>query len=109
MSLTYVANPYSHPDPAVRQQRYEEVCRFTAERMAAGEVCFSPIAHSHPIEVVGGLVRDGDFWEKQDAPYLNACDKLVVLMLDGWMSSKGVAHEIKVAKERGIPVEYVSA
>jgi len=30
----------------------------------------------------------------------------VVLTLEGWRESKGVAAEIEIAKQLGIPVEY---
>ena len=32
---------------------------------------------------------------------------LMVLMLDGWVESVGVQAEIKIAKELGIPVQYI--
>jgi hypothetical protein len=28
-------------------------------------------------------------------------------MLDGWTTSKGVAGEIKIAQELGLPIEYI--
>jgi hypothetical protein len=33
---------------------------------------------------------------------------LIVLMLDGWEQSRGVNAEIALARELGLPVEYVN-
>lgn len=107
MSFTYLASPYTHQDAEVREWRFKEACKCAARLMKDGQVVFSPIAHSHPIEIEGGWREDGAFWKRQDEPYLMACDKLIVLRLPEWTNSKGVAHEIAVAMERGIPVEYV--
>jgi hypothetical protein len=38
-----------HTDPAVRRQRFKDVCAYVAQRMLHGAVVYSPIAHSHPI------------------------------------------------------------
>ena len=106
LELSYLASPYTHPDTAVREQRFRAVCKKAAELMARGSVVFSPIAHSHPIDVEFDKPESGEFWKKQDAPYLEFCTELIVFMLDGWEQSKGLAHEIEVAQQRGIPVIY---
>lgn len=106
-SFVYLASPYTHPDTNVRHERFVAVCKKAAQMMRDGRVVFSPIAHSHPIEVLGfDQPQSGVFWKAQDAPYLHLCSELVVLMLEGWDRSPGVAHEIEVAIQRGIPVTY---
>ena len=37
------------------------------------------------------------------------CEKVVVVKMDGWETSKGVAAEIKIANELGKPVEFMEA
>ena len=108
--FAYLASPYSHADAEVREWRFREACRVAAELMQHGQVVFSPITHSHPIAEAkpGPWAVDHDFWLRQDAPYLEACMKLYVLALPGWEQSRGVAHEIARARERGIPVEIIS-
>lgn len=108
MSLVYLASPYTHSDLAVRDARFRAACRKAAAMMREGRITFCPIAHSHPValEMPDGLAVDGEFWKQQDAPYLEACNEMVVLMIDGWDKSKGVAHEIERATERGIPIFY---
>lgn len=75
--------------------------------MSQGMHIFSPISHTHPIAVAGGLPLDWDYWQEYDRAILSACGKMIVLMLDGWKESKGIAAEIVLAKELGIPVEFV--
>src|SRR3990167_3152099 len=95
--FVYLASPYSHPDPAVREFRYRAACRAAASLMRDGMVVFAPIAHSHPIDSEFANPESGEFWKRQDAPYLNLCTQMAVLMLPGWETSKGVDHEITVA------------
>ena len=42
-------------------------------------------------------------------PVLSGCDRLVVLMLEGWNRSRGVREEIETAESMGIDVEYMEA
>jgi hypothetical protein len=105
--LTYLACPYSHPDRAVRVARFEAANRAAAVLMQDGHKVFSPISHTHPIAEAGDLPKGWDFWEAFDRAYLAISGKVVVLQIDGWDTSKGVAAEIQIAGEMGIPVEYV--
>ena len=36
--MIYIASPNTHPDPAVRQQRFEDVCHYVADRMLQSAV-----------------------------------------------------------------------
>jgi hypothetical protein len=104
--MIYLASPYSHPDPAVREQRFRDACRAAVTLMRKGRFIFSPIAHSHSLAEFG-LPGDWDFWERIDREHLWRCDRLVVLMLDGWRESVGVQAEIEIAEKLGLPVEYL--
>lgn len=107
--VTYLASPYSHPNPAVREQRYKAACAAAARLMARGETVFSPIAHSHPIamHLDPALVCDFRFWMAQDLPILAACSLLRVLRLDGWQESRGVGAEMRFAGMHGILTEFM--
>ena len=106
--LVYVASPYSHPDPAVRQARFEAVCRVAATLLRAGHAVFCPIAHSHPIATLGDIgPTDHDFWLAADTPLLLACRSMVVVRRPGWGESRGIQEELRIAAERGIPVAYM--
>jgi hypothetical protein len=106
MKLTYLASAYSHPDPAVREQRFQAACRAAAALMQLGYCVLSPIAHSHCI-AAHGLPTGWDFWQRLDSELLLRCDEMVVLTLDGWRESRGVAAEIELARAVGLPVRYV--
>jgi hypothetical protein len=44
--MIYLASPYSHPDRAVREERFRGACRATAALLRSGHAVFSPIAHA---------------------------------------------------------------
>jgi len=105
--LLYLASPYSHPDTSVVNMRYEKVCAEAAQMMKEGAIVFSPIAHTHPIAMFGGISdRTWEFWKEQDFALLKQCDELVVLRLAGYSGSKGVQAEINFAQKLGKPISY---
>ena len=101
--MIYLASPYSHEDPAVREQRFEEVSAAAAALMARGVHLFCPITHTHPMAVQGSLPTDFAFWEQCDRWYLERCDAIVIAKIDGWRQSNGVKAERKIAAELGLP------
>jgi nucleoside 2-deoxyribosyltransferase len=105
--MIYLASPYSHPDPSVRERRFRAACRAAVALLHAGRVVFSPIAHSHPL-AQHGLPGSWQFWERYDRAFLERCEEVVVLMLDGWQESVGVQAEIRIARELGKPVRYLA-
>jgi hypothetical protein len=105
--VIYLASPYTDCDPAVRQQRFEAACLAASALIRQGKTVFSPIAHSHAI-CQFGLPLDWAFWEQHDLRYLEACDEVVVLMLDGWEKSRGIRAEIASARKMAKPVSYLA-
>jgi hypothetical protein len=105
-SICYLASPYSHADPAVRQARFAAACRAGAKLIMRGLIVFSPIAHSHAI-CQHGVPLDWHFWQAHDLAFLAMCDEVVVLKLDGWELSTGVQAEIAAAKALGKPVSFL--
>ncbi len=105
--MIYLASPYSHQDLSVMEARWKQVCVIAGRLMNEGHVVFSPIAHTHPIADHCALPRGWDYWERFDREFIQASDKLVVAMMDGWKESKGVQAEILIAQELGKPVDYL--
>jgi hypothetical protein len=105
--MIYLAQPYSSPDPAVRQWRFEAGCKAAAALMRAGFNTYSPIAHSHVIAAHGLDRMSHAFWMHVDRPYIEWCSVIAVLMLPGWRRSKGVAAEIDMARKAGKPVIHI--
>ncbi len=105
----YLASPYSSPAPAVRHLRYTQAVRAAAFLMRQGHVVFSPIAHSHNIEMMGlPEPQSGHFWQQQDEPLLAKASRLLVLTLPGWLDSKGIEWEIELAESMDLPVAYIA-
>ncbi len=105
--MIYLASPYSHYDARVREQRFREACSATARLISAGLNVFSPIVHSHSIAHYG-LPANWEYWSRFDREFLSCCDVLAVLTLHGWQQSVGVAAEIRMAGEFGLPVVHVT-
>jgi hypothetical protein len=104
--VIYLISPYSDPDPAVREQRFQVACAVTARLLLDGHDVYSPVVHGHPL-VRYGLSADWSFWERYDREHLERCDEVVVLTLDGWRDSIGVQAELRHAAVLGKPVRYV--
>lgn len=105
-SVIYLASPYSDPDPAIREARYQAVCKYAAKLMSEGLNVFSPIAHCHGIAKYG-LPTDWEYWQSVDREWIGMSNRLVVLMLPGWLESKGVNAETLLARDMGLDVEFV--
>ena len=105
--MIYLASPYSDPDPQVRQYRYETVTKVASDLMRDGYHVYSPITHSHPIALDGGLPTGWDYWEPYDQKMLSICTSVHVLQLTGWDISVGIAAEIELAEQMQIPVTFI--
>ena len=104
--MIYLASPYSHPDHAVREARFQAACRAAAFLIRQGKTVFSPVAHSHPI-CCFGLPGDWGFWQRHDLEHLATCNEVVVLKLDGWQQSRGIQAEVARARALGKPVSFI--
>ena len=105
--IAYVAIPYSHNNPKVRELRFKIANNVAANLMNQGEVVYSAISHCHSIAVQDDLPTDWKYWEKNDRSFLECCYKLYVIKIKGWEDSKGVQAEIKIAKELDLEIEWV--
>jgi hypothetical protein len=106
LTKVYLAIPYSHPNPEVREIRFRIANEVAGRLMLEGYVVFSPISHSHPIEETCGINGDYTFWLLQDKHFIDWCDKLIVVTIYGWKKSIGVTEEIRYAESIGKEVEY---
>lgn len=103
--MIYLASPYSHPDPQVRESRHVAACKAAAYLMEQLDlVVYSPIAHSHPIEQHLRRAKPHEWWMRQCVAMLRRCEALYVLQLDGWEDSKGVGIEIHHARTLQMPI-----
>jgi hypothetical protein len=104
--MIYLTSPYSHPDPTVREQRFQAACAATARLLLDGQHVYCPVVHGHPL-VRHGLSADWSFWERFDRSHLERSNEVVVLTLDGWRDSVGLLAELRHAADLRKPVRYV--
>jgi Domain of unknown function (DUF1937) len=108
VSYFYLATPYAKY-PGGTDEAFKLACREAARLMKSGLKIFSPIAHSHPIALHGGIpLIDGDFWLDQDHPLMDGAKGLIMLMAESWEQSAGMAHELDCFRKAGKPVIYVA-
>ncbi len=106
--FSYIASPYSHPDPKVREERYQSVLDFVAHiaMRPTMDTPYSPIVHWHHVALGHNLPGDFEFWKRIDHDMIARANSVIVYMIDGWQESKGVKAEIEYAHRRGIRVMY---
>lgn len=109
--LIYLASPYSHNDPDIRQQRYEKVLQITAKMILKwGLIVYSPIVHNHHVALLHENRNEHvafEFWEKFDTKMISRCDELWVYTIEGWNTSIGVNKEMKIAESLSIQVKFI--
>ena len=103
----YLAIPYNDPSSEIRNERFEIANKVTAGLMNLGYNVFSPISHSHPIAVQCNLPRGYEFWKEWNKTFIEWCDELYVVCIDGWRESRGVQDEISIATEMGKKVVLI--
>lgn len=105
--MIYISAPYSHPDKSVIEKRMGSVYKHFAALMMQGHVPVTPLM-AHEVVMRHPVPSDSAFWENYSLTLLSRCNKMVVLMIDGWEDSSGVSYEIDYCKKNNIPIEYVT-
>ena len=98
--MIYLASPYSHPDKAVEARRYADTVRAFAALCRAGYTVISPIVMCHVPATTCGLPTDAAWWEAFNLEIMCACDKCVVLCIEGYVHSVGVLAEVRWYSEQ---------
>ena len=105
--MIYLASPYTHEDPFIREERYLRAAKVTIDFLKKQMWVYSPIVHCHELAKFGGLPVDADFWRDYNFAMLKKSDKLIILRIQGWDTSKGVHGEKNEAERLGIPYEFL--
>lgn len=106
--MIYLASPYTDKNPEIQEYRFQAVCYAARRLLTKGIKIFSPVAHSHPISRYG-LPGNWEFWEGWDKEFIDACQEIWVLCLDGYKESKGIKGEVEYAKATGKRIVYLDA
>lgn len=104
--MKYLAAPYSHPDPTVREARMKVFYEYDAKLMREGHFTVSPLAKVATAKH-SDIPDTWDYWEQYSYELLSRCDGMYVLMFDGWDQSTGVTAELKYCTEHNIPVTFI--
>ena len=102
----YIASPYSHEKRVIVEERVMAAKRvevFMAENYSH-ITAHVPIANTTEQQKRGVKPKKG--WYLYDFDRLKTADRLIVLMLDGWEDSIGVALEIAYALGKGLGISY---
>ena len=103
MRKIFLACPYGHDDAAVVEQRFAISNAVAAKIIQGGGAVFSQVSMSHPInQSLSHLDKAGiaRVWGPVDRVFMDAMDELVVVDIDGWKESSGVAREIEFFRDR---------
>lgn len=104
--MIYVASPYWHQDQSIINERMEIVYSIVAKLMRDGNSAVTPML-MHEVVLRHNLPNDFAFWGDYSFNLLKRCDELHVVTIDGWDRSRGVAEEIRFARELNIPVVFI--
>lgn len=104
--LVYLASPYAHDNPLVRQARMKQFYEQDARLSALGLFVVSPL---YKVETAKfGCVPDTwEFWKTYSYELLSKCGKMMVIKSHGWDLSTGVHAEIEFCEDHNIPIEYI--
>jgi hypothetical protein len=103
----YLASPYTHPDKAVMQQRFEAAERCLAWLLSMKIWTYAPIVHCHALAMKYALPPNHEFWLDYDRAMIYGASGVLVLKIDGWRESKGVMAEMLYAKDNYVYISYV--
>ena len=91
--ITYLAGPYSHQNPEIQNDRIEKLREAALILTRRGLNIFSPINYTHIFESANCEPRFGYYHFCM--AYVRQSHQMIILKLDGWDKSFGVAEEIK--------------
>jgi len=105
--MIYLASPYSHPDSAIRRERYAAALLYCKRQMSVGQVIFSPIVYGHQFATAFSLPTDHNYWQGFNERVLIPCNQVHVLALPGHTESEGIRAERAFAEAYGISILVV--
>jgi len=106
--LIYLACAYGKVPKPQQKRRYQIASEVAGNLLKAGNLVYSPLSHSHPMQVYGNMKWSSTQWLEYDEFYLERCDILMVLQLtNAWRNSEGILHEIQFCHDLGKPIIFL--
>lgn len=107
MTYWYLASPYSK-FPQGLDAAFRAVSENAALLVRNKIPVYSPIAHTHPIAIFGGMdPLDHSIWLPADEPFMRGARGLIVLRMATWEASYGIGEEIKEFRTADKPIIYM--
>lgn len=100
--ITYLAAPYSSPDPQVVAQRMDLVNAAQANLVRAGHCVVTPLSCHHIAAYLEGYDLTWDQWKKYAQTLLERSTNFVIVDIPGWQDSVGVQAELRLARSLGL-------
>jgi hypothetical protein len=107
MTYTYLASPYSHPNPSIMRGRYQAALAATHYLLTQRIWTYSPIVHSHTLALQYDLPTSFEYWMDYCHAMLAPAHDFMILALDGWQESKGVTEETSLAYALNKPIRFI--
>lgn len=101
--MIYIASPYSHPLPEVRELRAREAAKHSADLLVNRDLhIISPIVHCHEMQrYMADESTSFDVWESYCLRLLAMCESMIILKMQGWHESRGIRAEIEFCFREG--------
>lgn len=107
MSYNYMASPYSSPNPNTMEDRYHLAAEALVWLLERKIWTYSPIVHCHHIAKHYDMPKTFAFWAAYNKAMLKDAMGFLILAIDGWDESVGVAEEMKWATKYKIMTKFL--
>lgn len=109
--MIYLAAPYTHPNPAIREWRVQTAALYAAARRIQGEQIYCAIVECHTVErYLPGDKGAVEHWVEYNQIMMLGSDRMEILPLPGVYKSRGVQLEMDfwIANKSPVDCCYVS-
>lgn len=107
MEVVYVSAPYSHANAKMVEARMDLFCLAVSRLIPRGLATISPLYNHYVLRIAPELGKDWAAWKEYSKTLVLQAQRLIVLQMEGWEKSEGVAEEMKLATKHGIPITYI--
>lgn len=106
--LIYLASPFYSESVQERAIRAYQARDIATGFIARGLYAYSPVAYTQSLFISDDAAFGLGYaaWKEMSRRFVEACDIFMVLTIDGWEQSEGVADELAYARLLGKPVFY---
>lgn len=105
--MVYLATPYSKFHGGI-ESAFRYAAKVAALLIRHQVNVYSPIAHTHPIAIHGGLdPLNHELWLRFDRTMMERSDALLVAMMTGWRESHGIRMEMGFFESANKPIHFM--